>query len=72
MLVLSRYIGESIVIGKNNRIVVTVLNVKKNLVRLGIEAARDIPIFREEIHNRIEKESTSAVYEIDVGSEIDN
>jgi carbon storage regulator len=47
MLVLSRKLGEKIVIGE--RVVLTVVKVDRNQVRLGIEAPADVPVFREEI-----------------------
>jgi carbon storage regulator len=47
MLVLSRKLGEKIVIGDN--IVVTVVKIDRNQVRLGIEAPSTIPVYREEI-----------------------
>jgi carbon storage regulator len=47
MLVLSRKLGERIVI--DDHIVVTVLSLEKGQVRLGIEAPREIAVFREEI-----------------------
>jgi carbon storage regulator len=47
MLVLSRNLGERIVIG--DRIVVTVVKLEHGQVRLGIEAPREIAVFREEI-----------------------
>jgi len=47
MLVLSRKLGERIVIG--DRIVVTVVKLDRGQVRLGIEAPREIAVFREEI-----------------------
>ena len=59
MLVLTRLVGKSIVIGKNIR--VTVLNVKGNQVRLGIEAPKDIPVHREEIYQRIQDHSPDRV-----------
>ena len=49
MLVLSRKIGESIRIGEDGRIAVTVVQVSGNMVRLGIEAPREVPIVREEL-----------------------
>ena len=51
MLVLSRKLGERIVIG--DRIVVTVLELHHGQVRLGIEAPREIAVFREEIAPRL-------------------
>lgn len=59
MLVLTRRVGESMMIGKNIR--VTVLNVKGNQVRLGIEAPKDIPVHREEIYQRIQNNSPDRV-----------
>lgn len=51
MLILTRRVGETIVIDKNVR--VTVLASKGNQLRLGIEAPSDVEIHREEIFNRI-------------------
>ena len=47
MLVLSRKLGEKICIGDNIRI--TVVDVERGKIRLGIEAPREIPIFRQEL-----------------------
>lgn len=47
MLVLSRKIGEKILIGDN--IVLTVVKIDRNQIRLGIEAPSDVRVFREEI-----------------------
>jgi carbon storage regulator len=47
MLVLSRKLNESIMIG--DKVTVTVLKVDRNSVRLGIEAPPDVPIFRQEL-----------------------
>ncbi len=58
MLVLTRRIGEKLVIGEN--VTVTVVGVKSNQVRLGIEAPADIPVNREEIHQKILKERLTA------------
>lgn len=54
MLILTRRIGETVVIGDD--IEVTVLNVKGNQVRVGIEAPKDVPVHREEVRQRIEQE----------------
>ena len=51
MLVLSRKLGERILIG--DRIVVTVAKLANGQVRLGIEAPREIAVFREEIAPRL-------------------
>jgi carbon storage regulator len=47
MLVLSRKLGEKIYI--NNNICITVVDIDRGKIRLGIEAPRDIPIFRQEL-----------------------
>jgi carbon storage regulator len=47
MLVLSRKLGEKIIIGDN--IVVTVVKIDRNQIRLGIEAPKDVAVYREEI-----------------------
>jgi len=54
MLLLTRKPGEKLIIGDN--VTVTVLSVKGNQVRIGIEAPRDVKIHREEIYERILKE----------------
>lgn len=51
MLILTRRVGESLIIANN--IQITVLGVKGNQVRLGIAAPHDVPVHREEIHNKI-------------------
>ena len=50
MLVLSRKLGEKIVIGDN--IVITVVKIDRNQIRIGIEAPQDVPVYREEIAPR--------------------
>ena len=52
MLLLTRRPGEKIFIGKNNEIVVTVADVNGASVRIGIDAAKDVPILREEVFYR--------------------
>jgi carbon storage regulator len=47
MLVLSRKLGERICIGEN--IYITVVDIDRGKIRLGIEAPRDVPIFRQEL-----------------------
>lgn len=53
MLVLSRKQGEGIVIGDG--VIVTVLEVRGNQVKLGFVAPAEVPIHREEVHQRIEE-----------------
>ena len=47
MLVLSRKLGEKIFIGEN--VCITVVDIDRGKIRLGIEAPRDVPIYREEL-----------------------
>lgn len=54
MLILTRRVGESVIIGGD--VTVTVLGVKGNQARLGVNAPREIAVHREEIHKRIERE----------------
>lgn len=54
MLILTRRIGETLNIGDD--IQVTVLGVKGNQVRLGVNAPKTVPVHREEIYQRIKKE----------------
>jgi len=54
MLILTRRVGETLMIG--DEVTVTVLGVKGNQVRIGVDAPRDVTVHREEIYERIKRE----------------
>jgi carbon storage regulator len=58
VLVLSRRPGESIVVG--NQIVVTVIEVRGDQVRIGIDAPREVQVHREEVYRELEAENAAA------------
>jgi carbon storage regulator len=58
MLVLSRHRDESIMIGDD--VVVTIVDIRGDKVRLGIEAPTDIPVHRQEVYEAIKRENERA------------
>ncbi len=54
MLILTRRVGEAVKIGES--VTITVLGVKGNQVRIGVDAPRDVAVHREEIYERIRHE----------------
>lgn len=55
MLILTRRVGETVMIG--NDVTVTILGVKGNQVRVGINAPKSVAVHREEIYERIKREN---------------
>ena len=54
MLILTRRVGESLIIGDD--IVINILGIKGNQIRIGVNAPKEISVHREEIYNRIQAE----------------
>jgi carbon storage regulator CsrA len=59
MLILTRRVGETLMIG--NEVTVTVLSIKGNQVRLGISAPKDVAVHREEIYDKVRAEKAQQV-----------
>ena len=56
MLILTRRVGETLMVG--DEVSVTVLGVKGNQVRIGVNAPKEVAVHREEIYQRIQREKT--------------
>ncbi|OGZ78679.1 MAG: carbon storage regulator [Candidatus Staskawiczbacteria bacterium RIFOXYB1_FULL_32_11] len=59
-LVLSRHRDESIIIGDN--VVVTIVDIRGDKVRLGIQAPTDVPVHRQEVYDAIKRENEKAAH----------
>ena len=59
MLILTRRVGETLMVG--DKVTVTVLGIKGNQVRIGVDAPKDVAVHREEIYQRIQREKVEAV-----------
>lgn len=66
MLILTRRVGETLMIGE--QITVTVLGVKGNQVRVGINAPKDVSVHREEIFSRLSREGADEDVSADSGN----
>jgi carbon storage regulator len=67
MLILTRRVGETLMIGDS--VTVTVLGVKGNQVRVGITAPKDVAVHREEIFQRLHKDDAGSPVPAKVGEE---
>lgn len=66
MLILTRRVGETLMVGDD--VTVTVLGVKGNQVRIGVNAPKDVAVHREEIYERIRKENEAGANKTSQGN----
>ena len=57
MLILTRKIGEALVIGDNGEIAVTILDINRKQIKIGINAPREVAVHREEVYQRIQQKN---------------
>ena len=69
MLILTRRVGETLMIG--DEVTVTVLGVKGNQVRIGVNAPKEVAVHREEIYDRIKREQETSHVSADGSSSND-
>lgn len=70
MLVLTRKSEEKIIIGHQKKIIITILKIQGDKVSIGLEAPRDIPIWREELNDEVDKVVSNL--QIDLSKEMEN
>lgn len=61
MLILTRRVGEALVVG--DEIIINILGVKGNQVRIGVDAPKTVSVHRQEIYKKIQKESSNSTDE---------
>lgn len=66
MLILTRRVGETLMVG--DEVTVTVLGVKGNQVRIGVNAPKEVAVHREEIYQRIQREKNGGEDEDGIGN----